>query len=145
MKADVDEKETNLRIANSLVAARFDFFQHVPDSEKISLFRLLIRCPMESTPFCQILDSLIQTNHACKVKAFLGDVKRQKLLHRLPSDADEILEIFCFEADRKLSHEILTHLLNYRIDERLRRMAKNLLFSASCYQDKLAALCLLDG
>lgn len=145
MKRDVDEKEENIRIANSLIAVRYDFFQHVPDSEKLSLFRLLMRCPMECTQFCQVLDSLLQTNQIQKVRAFLGDVKRQKLMHRPHADADEILEIFWMEGDRRMGHDILTHLLNRQIDERLRRMAKNLLFSASCFQDKLAALCLLDG
>ncbi len=144
MKGDADEKQTAIRIANCLVAVRFDFFQHIPDTEKKNLLSLLMRCPMESTPFCQILDTLIQANHFCKVKHFLGDVKRQKLLHRLDPDADEILEIFWMEKDQKMSHDILMHLLNPRIDARLRRMAMNLLFSASCFQDKLAALCLLD-
>jgi hypothetical protein len=136
-------------IANLISLMRFEVFQHVPDVEKVPQFLKMMRIPhTDALPF-KVIEMHIQQNSFCNFKRFLKQLKRFRSLHRLSQDKDYemIMNIYYAEQDPELSKNILKSLLEFSFTEpnsyTVWGHVTNLLYSATCRQDKIAALFLL--
>ncbi len=131
-------------LAKYLTSARFEVFYHVPDSEKYGFFRKFIHAPFHDPSFCEVLNGIFQTNQYQLLKKLIKDMYKQERITSFPNkDIDQILYLFWEEPDPELAKLILIRLLASRFPE-LERIVLNLLFSASCPQDKQVALCILE-
>lgn len=132
-----------------LISARFEVFFHIPDENKRVFFRTFVRAPFHDPHFCQILNQIFAVNQYQLLKQLLQQMRQQKRLVSFGSkDVEQILELFWDEPDPELASRILLRLFSWNTNtaegEYLFRMSTNLLFSASCRQDKEAALCILE-
>jgi hypothetical protein len=136
-------------IVNLISLMRYEVFQHVPDDYKISEFLKFIRIPQTNMLIFKVIEMIIQQNSFCNFKRILRHLKRNGSLTRLPQDKDYemIMNIYFAEQDPELSKNILKSLLEFSFTETnsytVWRHVINLLYSATCKQDKIAALFLL--
>jgi hypothetical protein len=137
-------------IAKYLTSARFEIFYHVPDSEKWEFFRHFLHAPFYDPSFCQIVDQIYATNQYELLKKLVRQMKQQDRATSFgEKDVDLILTLFWEETDPGLAFTILATLLAWNSEDssdskKLFELATNLLFSATCRQDKEAALCILE-
>ncbi len=136
-------------IAKYLTSARFEVFYHVPDSEKWQFFRHLLQAPFYDPSFCEIINQIYATNQYELLKKIVKQMRQQnRIVSFGEMDIDLILHLFWEEKDPQLAYSILTHFLQWNYsneaNKQIVQIASNLIFSASCSQDKLAALCILE-
>ncbi len=130
---------------------RFELFQHIPEDEKLPYIKQLIQFPFDNHRVCEITEKVFVTNQLWQIRKLIHDTKKAKLLlqrHRY-KDYDFILQLYMAEKSPDLSGKLLYTLLNFSIiNEDCKKkwdMTMNLLFSASCEQDKIAALYFLNA
>lgn len=136
-------------IAKYLTSARFEVFYHVPDSEKWQFFHHLLQAPFNDSSFCKVVNQIYETNQFELLKKIVKQMRQQKRITLFgEKDIGLILHLFWDEKDPNIAHSILTHFLqwNCSTDEgkQMFKIASNLILSASCSQDKQAALCILE-
>jgi hypothetical protein len=130
-------------LSKYLISARFEVFFHVPDSEKYRFFRKFIHAPFHDPSFCEVLNEIFQTNQYQLLKKLIKDMYKQERITHFPNkDIDFILYLFWEESDPKLAKKIF--LLLKPCPYKLEQIVQNLIFSASCPQDKHTALCILE-
>lgn len=131
-------------LAKYLTSARFEVFNHVPDSEKHVFFRKFLHAPFHDSSFCEVLNGIFQTNQYQLLKKLVKDMHKQGRITEFPNkDLDLILYLFWQEPDPRVAANILFRLLQSVCPE-LERIVLNLIFSARCSQDKQVALCILE-
>ncbi len=131
-------------LAKYLVSARFNIFYHVPDTDKKVFFRKFIHAPFHDSSFCDVIDGIFQTNQYQLLKKLIKDMYKQGRVVIFPyKDIDIVLQLFWEEPDPDLAGRILMQLLKPNEPE-LEKIVLNLLFSASCSQDKQVALCIIE-
>jgi hypothetical protein len=141
----------NEQLVSFIHHIRFDVFPHVPEIEKVPLFRSLLRYPVNHPQMFQISQQLLQSNQFHKFISFIKQIKRNKALQpwNPKKDMDLLLSVYFAELDPGLSKSLLLALLNFQITDELRlhqyHIGLNLLFSASCVQDKQAAIAFLQA
>ncbi len=137
----------NEQIVSFIHHIRFDAFPHVPIVEKAPLFRYLLRFPIHHGPILEVSKQLLQTNQYQRFVSLVREAKRNKVLHvwNPKKDMDLLLSIYFAEPDPNLSKQILLTLLNVTIVDQQYQMGLNLLFSATCSQDKQAAIAFLNA
>ncbi len=139
----------NFHLARMISDIRFQCFPHVPDEEKAALFSKLICVPINNEPVVKTVANAIQANSWVQLKRFLRALKKHKMLRRQDhrKDFETITGLYFGEQDEKFATELLSSLLAFVIesddDATLWNSVMNLLFSATCHQDKVAALFLL--
>ena len=128
---------------------RFQCFPHVPDDDKAAVFHKLICIPMNNEPVLNTIAHMMQINSWVQLKRFLRAIKKFKMLKKQDyrKDFETIAGLYFGEHDEKFATELLSSLLAFVIesddDATLWNSVLNLLFSATCHQDKVAALFLL--
>lgn len=136
-------------IARMMEDIRFHYFPQVPDDEKAKLFLKLLSIPIQNQSVMPVVASMIQTNQWVQLNRFMRALKKHRMLkspdHR--KDYEMIRGLYFGEQNEKFATQLLTALHGFMIetadDQTLWNSVMNLLFSATCHQDKVAALFLL--
>jgi len=104
---------------------------------------------MNNEPVLNTIANMMQINSWVQIKRFLRALKKFKMLKKQDyrKDFETIAGLYFSEYDEKFATELLSSLLAFVIesddDATLWNSVLNLLFSATCHQDKVAALFLL--
>lgn len=128
---------------------RFQCFPYVPEEVKADMFLKLLRVPIHNPPVAQTIAAAIQNNQWAQLKRFMRALKKHKMLRALDhrKDYEMIKGLYFSEDDEKFATDLLIALHSFTIesadDQILWNSVTNLLFSATCRQDKVAALFLL--
>ncbi len=127
---------------------RFQCFPYVSEDEKSELFFKLLRVPLNPAVL-QTIGGAVQSNQWMQLKRFIRALKKHKMLRPLDhrKDYETIKGLYFSENDETFANQLLRSLHGFTIesaeDKVLWDSAINLLFSATCHQDKVAALFLL--
>ena len=135
-------------IARIVGDIRFQHFPHVQTDEKMDMFSKLIRIPL-GPAVVETINGAIQSNQWIQLKRFIRALKKHKMLKPLDhrKDYEMIKGLYFAEQEERFANHLLSALHGFVIesesDQILWNTVMNLLFSASCHQDKVAALFLL--
>jgi hypothetical protein len=141
----------NDKLTNLISSIRFEVFPHVPESDKIPIIMKMIRIPHSYTLFFNAIEIAVMRNEFAAIEKYLfSHMSRQKIFmkqdHR--KDHEIMMQIYFDEPDPTLSRSLLRAMLDFEFHDTssfdLWRSVTNLLFSATCRQDKTAALFLLS-
>ena len=137
-----------IEIARMVNDLRFQCFPYVSEDEKSELFFKLLRVPLNPAVL-QTIGGAVQSNQWMQLKRFMRALKKHKMFRPLDhlKDNETIKGLYFSENDETFANELLRSLHGFTIesaeDKVLWDSVINLLFSATCHQDKVAALFLL--
>jgi hypothetical protein len=139
---------SNADVARMINDLRFQCFPYVSDEEKSKIFFNLLCTPLNSATI-QSIGVAIQSNHWFKLVELMKVLKKHKKIQTLDhrKDYEMIKGLYFGEENEAFANQLLTSLHEFTIetdtDKVLWNAVMNLLYSATCHQDKVAALFLL--
>lgn len=149
-----------MKLIDILCIARFNCFQHIPDDEKLPVFKTILDIASKHYSFEQVIqhfDGAFKLNRWTEfiviVKEVRFNLRRFGIRPRTPLDADLMLQIFMEEEDPNLAAKILKTLLDFSFtfpepDEAQRstwNICTHLLLNTHKREDKMSALSLMSS